>query len=607
MIRFRKSTLVGIAVLILISVNMLCAMPPHPRLGKAGQTRYLTTRAHRAAARKKTVGDRAAAAFPSTGNRRAIVLLEQFPDLSFQSGDNVSYYSNLFMGSNSSQLCWHKFYMDMSGGKLNLNVSVYGPYTAVSNHNYYGSANNGNGYPGELVAEAVRAAVSNGVNLTQGDNLSNGNVNVIILVHAGMGGEFSGNASDIWSFESDLDSEAEGYSDGTGHLTFSNGETVNTFTMQPEGVEMSYPASSNMQASIGVYCHEFGHSMGLVDLYDTVDTSYPGVGVWSLMAAGVWNGPNEDGSVPAPLTAWERYWLGWVSLVTPGGIVYSTGIQGGQGSGNGVPPAKWIPLAAASLPAALFLFFAILSLIARRKLRWVLPAAASAAVLLVIPVFLTTLPACSFNMTFGSSSRSSSSSEKSGSSSKSSASSEKTESSVSSVSSVSSGLSTSSASSVPGVTLSVTNRLSTMTMWRIPSGDSSNLQYYVLENVARDAGTWNAYLPGDGLLITFIDETVLNDNWSANTVNSGVDNIHGITVVEADGQNTLWKGSDQGVAGDLFSSDDGYTAFGSGTTPQAVYYTPESATSLSGYTNAVFSLTGIGSPGEVMSLVYRTN
>jgi hypothetical protein len=329
--------------------------------------------------------------------------------------------------------------------------------------------------------------------------------------------------------------------------------------MQPEGVEMSYPASSNMQASIGVYCHEFGHSMGLVDLYDTLDTDYPGVGVWSLMAAGVWNGPNEDGSVPAPLTAWERYWLGWVSLITPGGIVYSTGIQGDSGKNIGIGPDRLVPLLIVFVFAALFLIFILGALAAKRKKLWLFPAAASALVLLAVPVFLTTLPACSPSVA-------------------------------------------KSATSGVSPALFVTNRLSTMTMWRIPSGDPSSLQYYVLENVVRDAGTWNAYLPGDGLLITFIDETVLNDNWSANTVNSGVDNIHGITVVEADGQNTLWKGSDQGVAGDLFSSDDGYTAFGPGTTPQAVYYTPTNSTSLSGYTNAVFSLTGISAPGEVMTL-----
>ncbi len=39
----------------------------------------------------------------------------------------------------------------------------------------------------------------------------------------------------------------------------------------------------------GVYVHEFGHAFGLPDLYD-VDYSSKGVGHWSLMSGGSWNG-----------------------------------------------------------------------------------------------------------------------------------------------------------------------------------------------------------------------------------------------------------------------------------------------------------------------------
>jgi len=37
--------------------------------------------------------------------------------------------------------------------------------------------------------------------------------------------------------------------------------------------------------TIGVFCHELGHAFGLVDLYDTDNSSY-GTGYWSLMSSG---------------------------------------------------------------------------------------------------------------------------------------------------------------------------------------------------------------------------------------------------------------------------------------------------------------------------------
>ncbi len=41
----------------------------------------------------------------------------------------------------------------------------------------------------------------------------------------------------------------------------------------------------------GVFAHEMGHAaFGLPDLYDT-DNSSEGLGNWSLMAGGSWNGP----------------------------------------------------------------------------------------------------------------------------------------------------------------------------------------------------------------------------------------------------------------------------------------------------------------------------
>lgn len=63
---------------------------------------------------------------------------------------------------------------------------------------------------------------------------------------------------------------------------------------------------------MGVFAHEYGHALGLPDLYDYGYDSQ-GVGDWSLMASGSWNGLSRSGDRPAQLEAWSKYRLGWVT------------------------------------------------------------------------------------------------------------------------------------------------------------------------------------------------------------------------------------------------------------------------------------------------------
>jgi hypothetical protein len=64
--------------------------------------------------------------------------------------------------------------------------------------------------------------------------------------------------------------------------------------------------------TIGVFCHELGHAFNLPDLYDT-DGSSHGLGKWSVMAAGSWNG--ATGSSPAHFDAWCKQELGFTTPV----------------------------------------------------------------------------------------------------------------------------------------------------------------------------------------------------------------------------------------------------------------------------------------------------
>ncbi|MCD6334611.1 MAG: M6 family metalloprotease domain-containing protein, partial [Candidatus Latescibacteria bacterium] len=69
--------------------------------------------------------------------------------------------------------------------------------------------------------------------------------------------------------------------------------------------------------AVGSMAHEFGHTLGLVDLYDTEyegpNDDSAGIGNWGLMGRGVlgWHG-DVDPDGPVPFCAWSRLKLGWI-------------------------------------------------------------------------------------------------------------------------------------------------------------------------------------------------------------------------------------------------------------------------------------------------------
>jgi M6 family metalloprotease-like protein len=66
---------------------------------------------------------------------------------------------------------------------------------------------------------------------------------------------------------------------------------------------------------MGTVAHEFGHSFGLPDLYDTTgpaDFIYAdsqGIGAFGLMGSGIWN---DNGFFPAEFCAWSKFYMGWL-------------------------------------------------------------------------------------------------------------------------------------------------------------------------------------------------------------------------------------------------------------------------------------------------------
>ena len=146
-----------------------------------------------------------------------------------------------------------------------------------------------------------------------------GFVDMAWVVHAGIGGEASTSRDDLWSITSRLSSywnnsdAFETWELVPGSQT--QHERVDRFSILPERSSFQ----PGQRSEIGVYCHEFGHALGLPDLYDTRDGGVhdSGPGNWSLMSTGGYGGDGMSPQYPTFVGAWPALFLGWAQSVRP--------------------------------------------------------------------------------------------------------------------------------------------------------------------------------------------------------------------------------------------------------------------------------------------------
>jgi len=240
-----------------------------------------------------------------TTNLRAVVILADFSD---NRADTVkfpsSYYERLLFSLGELRYgSLREYYRENSNGKLDVTGTVTRWLRMPQPYSYYVACKKGLGpYPqnSQKLAEDAVAAADWEVNFSNFDNDGpdgvpdsgddDGYVDALFIVHAGPGYETTLDTCDIQSHKWVLFFEE-----------IVDGVRVWSYAMQPEN------------GNTGVYCHEFGHILGLFDLYDR-DYSSKGLGGWSLMASGCWN---FLGLVPGHLDPWSKIRAGFVSPVVP--------------------------------------------------------------------------------------------------------------------------------------------------------------------------------------------------------------------------------------------------------------------------------------------------
>ena len=238
--------------------------------------------------------------------------------------------ANAYNGKNYGSAA--QYFSDQSNGTYRPQFDIFGPVTLTHNVKYYGEQGyssytektENDLYLADFVIDAVLAAENAGCDFSQYDSDNDGWVDFVYFIYAGKGQAAGGTSETIWPHNWSLTSALyTGFTHGTSGYYVNSNYDYNL--LQVDGVCIdNYACSSELDyngdlGGIGTLCHEFGHVMGLPDLYDieygTVYENNLTPGEWDIMDGGSYNGgmhcpPNYD--------PWEKAFFGWVTPVNLG-------------------------------------------------------------------------------------------------------------------------------------------------------------------------------------------------------------------------------------------------------------------------------------------------
>lgn len=247
---------------------------------------------------------------PTHGSPRIPILLVQYTDKQM-SNPKSTFIAQYTSGERSA----YQYFADQSWNQYQPQFDVYGIYNLPSNRATYGAHGTLKGVEfkdvglGQMVIDAITQA-GDEIDWSLYDNDNNGDVDVCIVVYAGVGeAQAYGRIPDaVWPCQWNLSSAAY-YGDGDGPVN-RNEKSINRFAVFNE-VTGSNDRGTQIDG-VGTFCHEFSHCLGLPDFYETTYVNdYYGMGSWSIMCSGCYN---NDGYTPCGYTAYEKNFMGWMNL-----------------------------------------------------------------------------------------------------------------------------------------------------------------------------------------------------------------------------------------------------------------------------------------------------
>lgn len=282
--------------------------------------------------------------FPKAAKRhvKVPVICVDFPDL--RGTYPTSAYQQLLFDQSDlpgQRKTLTKYYRDNSRNLLTVTGPVIGWFTLPKQHTYYAPSGSGakdsNLRFGKLLQFAFTRADesldwgqfdNDGADGVPNSGDDDGKVDAVLVIQAGIGAE-TGSPGFIRSHFGHFNDKGYGHRNPfvTHTLRFGHSATegesayisIDDYDIQPALSRWKGTDGKNQIIEVGVFCHEYGHVLGLPDLYDRTPTNGPdslGVGNYCLMAYGMYGGDSVHADAPVALCAWCKQRLGWADVAT---------------------------------------------------------------------------------------------------------------------------------------------------------------------------------------------------------------------------------------------------------------------------------------------------
>ena len=235
------------------------------------------------------------------GDRKVLCIIANFTDSTFVVDNPQQHFYNMlnqpgysFNGATGSV---RDYFVDNSRNQYRPVFDVFGPVNLAYSSSYYDQ----NGV--DLAILEAYGMLHEQINIDDYDTDNDGDIDMVLFYYPGHNEAEDGGTESIWPHQR------------SGYFGQMGGKVFNRYFCTSE----LRNGPGQVPASIGTTCHEFSHSLGLPDFYDT-DYGTNGynsmtTGQYDLMSAGNYN---NNGRTPPHLSAVERNMLGWMAY--PGTI-----------------------------------------------------------------------------------------------------------------------------------------------------------------------------------------------------------------------------------------------------------------------------------------------
>lgn len=237
--------------------------------------------------------------------RRGIVLLVEFKDLKFTHGKD-DFTALLGSGYNGKKGA-AAYFNDQFNGLCSFSFDVSDIITLEKSYMYYGqngrSATGKDTRASEMVLDACKAA-DHSIDFSIYDQDKDGKADNVFLIYAGADEADGAGDYHIWSHSWYLHQ-------GAGINLVLDGVRIDRYACASE-------LSGESISGIGTFCHEYSHTLGLADMYDTDYMGSGGLaeGLWGSTSIMDKGNRNNNGNTPPNFNAIEMDMLGIPQCIT---------------------------------------------------------------------------------------------------------------------------------------------------------------------------------------------------------------------------------------------------------------------------------------------------